>query len=157
MGHWAGHLVFVRWSKIQALFLPTPSKDKNIDVCICTGRLLEGHKRRGPHPISVDIPPQVSAVASILAKILGKVVGQSGVKKETRLLAKCKQRSWRTVPYKWFKLPFYFAPHSKHQHSSLHVYFCLASDLNSFSVCSLTCCAMSLVINFVLVLQMVKT
>ena len=51
MGHWAGHLVFVRWSKIQALFLPTPSKDKNIDVCICTGRLLGDQKGRESHDI----------------------------------------------------------------------------------------------------------
>ena len=64
--------------------MPTPDIEENINVCTCTGRLLGGHKRRGPHPISVDILPQVSAVASILAKILGKVVGQSGVKKETR-------------------------------------------------------------------------
>ena len=64
--------------------MPTPDIEENIDVCTYTGRLFGGHKRRGPHPIRVDIPPQVSAVASTLAKILGKVVGQSGVKKETR-------------------------------------------------------------------------
>lgn len=67
---------------------PTPDIKEDFLVCMCTGWLLGGHKTRGPHPISVDIPSQVSAVAFILAKcctyILGKVVGQSGMKKETR-------------------------------------------------------------------------
>ena len=71
-GPQARHLVFVKWSKIQALFSPRHSKDKSRDksrtllkqrdkvptlevkegsVCTCTGMLLEGQEGRGPHPI----------------------------------------------------------------------------------------------------------
>ena len=68
----AGHLVFVKSSKIQALFIPRHSKDKasgksgallkqrdkvptpefnkDVPVYTCTGRLLGGWKREGASP-----------------------------------------------------------------------------------------------------------
>ena len=104
MGPWARHLLFVEWSKIQALFSPRHSKDKasgkswallkqrdkvptpevkeDFPVCAWARSLLEGQKRKGlpPHPIiSVDMHPQASGVGSILEKsracILGRVQG----------------------------------------------------------------------------------
>ena len=87
--------------------MTTPEVKKNFPVYTCAGRLLGGQTGRGRHPIiSVDIPPQASVVGSILAKSCAKSCakswggsqGQSGVKKETRYLAKCKQRP-EGLPY----------------------------------------------------------
>ena len=69
---WTGHLVYVKSSKIQALFIPRHSKDKasgksgallkqrdkvptpdfskDVPVYTCSGRLLGGGNGRGLHP-----------------------------------------------------------------------------------------------------------
>ena len=80
MGPWAGQLVFVNWSKIEALFssrllrdnvsgksyevrdkVPTPKVKEDLPVCTCAGRLLGGQKGRESNPIlSVNMHPQAS-------------------------------------------------------------------------------------------------
>ena len=90
MGPWAGQLVFVNWSKIEALFssrllrnsasgksyevrdkVPTPK----VSVCTCAGRLLGGQKGRESNPIlSVNMHPQAILTKSC-TYILGRVLG----------------------------------------------------------------------------------
>ena len=80
MGPGAGQLVFVNWSKIEALFssrllgdnvsgksyevrdkVPTPKVKEDFPVCTCAGRLLGGQKGRESNPIlSVNMHPQAS-------------------------------------------------------------------------------------------------
>ena len=93
MATWAGHLVFVKWSKIQALFShpdtpgtklvakaelcwsreirgrPTPEVKQDFPFCTFHRKASGGQKRRGPHPIiSLDMHPPGSRVGSILEK-----------------------------------------------------------------------------------------
>ena len=69
--------------------LRSPVVKEDLSVCTCAGRLLEGQKGRGPHPIiSMNMHPQASVVGSILEKVAhaswGGFKDQSGVKKEAR-------------------------------------------------------------------------
>ena len=77
--------------------MPTPEVKEDFPVCTCTGRLLEGQKGRGPHPIiNVDMYPQASAVGPILQKVVhaswGESKDQSDVKKEIRHSTRSEQR-----------------------------------------------------------------
>ena len=93
MGPWAGQLVFVNWSKIEALFssrllrnsasgksyeardkVPTPKVKEDFPVCTCAGRLLGVQKGRESNPIlSVNMHPQAILTKSC-TYILGRVL-----------------------------------------------------------------------------------
>ena len=100
MSPWAGQLLFVNWSKIEALFssrfsgdnasgksyevrdkVPTPKVKENFPVCTCAGRLLGGSKREGvqPHIKCEHAPTGLYGGESIVTKsctcIPGKVLG----------------------------------------------------------------------------------
>ena len=84
MGPWAGQLLFVNWSKIEALFssrfsgdnasgksyevrdkVPTPKVKEDFLVCTCAGRLLGDQKGRESNPmLSVNMHPQASMVGN---------------------------------------------------------------------------------------------
>ena len=71
--------------------MTTPVVKENFPVYTCTRRLLGGKKGKGHHPIIfVDIPPQASAVGSILAKsctcVLGSVLKQVGCRKRSEII-----------------------------------------------------------------------
>ena len=71
--------------------MTTPEVKENFPVCTYTGRLPEGQKVTGHHPIiSVDIPPQASVLKSILAKscahMLGRVLGQVRCEKRKEVI-----------------------------------------------------------------------
>ena len=125
VGLWAGHLVFVKWNKIQAFFSPRHSKDKasgkswallkqrdkgpvpevreDFPICTQEERPLGGQKGSGPHPIrSVDMHPQASAVGSILAKscvcILGRIHGPVRCEERNKIIGQRETKAQKGCP-----------------------------------------------------------
>ena len=111
MGLWAGHLVFVKWNKIQALFLPRHSKDKasgksralleqrnkvstlevkeDFSICMCSGRLLGGQKGAPPQSKYGQAPIVLWGgvhLRKIYTHVLGRVLGQDRCEKENKIL-----------------------------------------------------------------------
>ena len=113
MGPWAGHLVFVKWSKIQAFFSPRHSKDKASDksralleqrdkvstpevkedfsVCMCSGRLLGGQKGVPPQSKYGHAPIVLWGgihLRKIYARILGRVRGPVRCEERNKIIGK---------------------------------------------------------------------
>ena len=113
MGLWAGHLVFVKWNKIQALFLPRHSKDKasgksralleqrnkvstlevkeDFSICMCSGRLLGGQKGAPPQSKYGHAPIVLWGgvnLRKIYTCILGRVHGPVRCEERKKIIGK---------------------------------------------------------------------
>ena len=147
--------------------MPTPEVKEHFPVCTCTGRLLGGQKRSGPHPIrSMDIHTQDSAVRSTLEKLWTRL--RKGPRPSQ--LWRKKQNNWPNINKDveelsyisdlntfllypsslrkpTFLLRCLFLPcfwlttfllHQDTPQSSMGVHFCLASVLNRLFLCVLS-------------------